>query len=94
MITKRYFESGPCVMELVKALELGIPVVPIFLERVNMKGEFLGSDAQQIKNADFIKAMMGVNRVPPPDQGFFLGHTGADFERNVGMLVDALLKFL
>jgi hypothetical protein len=92
MFSKSYFESEACVDELIAALKQRKPVVPLFLEEVNMTGHFLGEKVQQIKNANFIKTMVDGNCIPPPDQGFFQGHSADDFKRNAKTLARTLKK--
>jgi len=92
MFSKSYFESEACIKELIGALMQGKPVIPIFLEEVNMVGHFLGEEVQQIKNANFINTQVVGNCIPPPDQGFFPGKGTVDFKRNAKTLADTIKK--
>jgi hypothetical protein len=90
MFSKSYFKSKACIEELKAALRVGKPVIPLFLEEVNMTGHFLGEEKQQIKDANYITIKVSGNCIPPPDQGFFQGTDADDFRRNAATLAATL----
>jgi hypothetical protein len=67
-------------------------MIPIYLEKVDISGYFLGTSTEQKKAANFIRRFIQGNCVPPPDQGFFQGSGTADFERNMQMLIGTIKK--
>lgn len=95
MLSKSYFKSEACIKELEKACDIGTPMIPIYLEEVDISGYFLGSTSEQKKTAHYLRQSISGNSLPPPDQGHFQGSGTADFERNMEMLVKTIqTKFL
>jgi hypothetical protein len=93
MLSRSYFKSAACVAELMEACRIGKPMIPIYLEDVDISGYFLGTTPEQKKTANFIRKSISGNRVPPPDQGcqgHFQGLGAPDFNRNVAMLVKTI----
>ena len=91
MLSMQFFQSKACVKELVTAIELGKAILPVYLERVSLKGDFLGDSEIDIKTANFIRvAGLSGNVIPPPDQGFFQGGCTAEFKRNASTLAARL----
>jgi hypothetical protein len=64
----RYFKSEACIRELKEACNIGKPMIPIYLEKVDVSGYFLGTTTAQKKAANFIRPFITGNCVPPPDQ--------------------------
>ena len=90
MLSKSYFKSSACVRELKEACTIGKPMVPIYLEDVDISGYFLGETDEQKMAANFIRPFISGNCIPPPDQGFFQGKGAEDFERNMDTLVETV----
>jgi hypothetical protein len=86
MISKSYFKSAACIEEIEEACTLGKPIIPIYLEDVDISGNFCGESFEEKKAANFIRPKISGNRVPPPDQGFFQGESAEDFDRNMATL--------
>jgi hypothetical protein len=92
MLSKSYFKSPACVAELKAACKSGKPMIPIYLDKVDISSYFLGTSVEEKKAANYIRHHIDGNCVPPPDQGFFQGRGTADFQRNIDMLVGAIKK--
>jgi len=90
MLSQSYFKSEACVNELVAACKARKPIIPIYLEKVDVSGSFLGPGTPQRKMANFIRPHIQGNCVPPPDQGFFPGANAADFRRNMATLTQTI----
>ena len=91
MLSREFFKSGACVKELITALSQDKYVIPLFLEDVPLKGNFLGESVTAQKEAAFIKLKgLSANCIPPPDQGHFPGQGAADFLRNAQTLVERI----
>jgi len=90
MFSKSYFKSQACIDELKAALKAKKPVIPLFLEEVNMRGHFLGESEDEINSASLINMKVDGNCLPPPDQGFFQGTNADHFKRNAQMLIDTI----
>ena len=75
MWSPEFFQSKPCVRELVALIQQHKPIIPVMVTTMGdaMKGnEFLGEDVTSKKTANFIKTTIGQqNWLPPPDQGVF-----------------------
>jgi hypothetical protein len=71
MMSKSFLESAACMKELEAAIKTEIPIIPVYLEKVNMYGHYLGESEQNIKDAHFFRANLTGNAIPPVDQGFF-----------------------
>lgn len=94
MLSSTYFTSTACVNELRAACRTHKPIIPIYLEDVDIDTPFLGTTSSQIKAANFIRQRIAGNRVPPPNEGFFQGESAADFKRNMKKLVDAIQEHI
>lgn len=94
MLSKSYFTSKACIHELVEACSQRKPMIPIYLEDVDISGYFLGSSPEQKMQANFIRPFISRNCVPPPDKGRFQGNGAADFKRNMKTLVETVKTFL
>ena len=93
MLSRAFFKSKVCVKELITALSQDKYVIPLFLENVPLKGNFLGESVKQQKEAAFIKLKgLSANCIPPPDQGHFPGDGPGDFLRNTQTLVERIQK--
>lgn len=94
MLSKLYFESSACIQELEEACTMDNKLIlPIFLEEVDLSGYFLGDGTRQRKLANFLRMCIErVNCIPEPEQGFFQGANGAEFEVNMCTLVTTLLS--
>jgi hypothetical protein len=87
MLSKSYLKSQACIDEIKEAVSLKKPIIPVYLEEVDISGDFLGTDFESKKTANFIRKGLSGNRIPPPDQGFFQGNSADDFNRNMATLV-------
>lgn len=93
MLSSAFFKSNACVKELITALSQDKYVIPLFLEKVSLKGNFLGDSAKAVKEANFIKLKgLSANCIPPPDQGLFQGTGPEDFLRNAQTLTNRIQK--
>jgi hypothetical protein len=87
MLSQSYFKSAACVAELMKACSIGKPMIPIYLEGVDITGNFLGAGIPEVKAANSIRPFISGNCIPSPNQGLFQGRGAADFERNMATLI-------
>jgi hypothetical protein len=91
MLSKSYFRSGACIEEILAACRLRKPVIPIYVEPVDISGRFLGENYDQVKQANFLRPFLSGNCIPPPDQGMFQGEHSDDFNKNLATLA-AVIK--
>ena len=94
MLSEAFFKSGPCKEELLALIKKGHPIIPVVFDmsaHKAMKGDtFLGTDADSIEDANFLKTKMTGNSLPPPDQGVFQ----TNFDANAAELVKLVKRAL
>jgi hypothetical protein len=98
MMSKSFFQSRACIDELEAAIAQRTPIIPVFLERVDISGHFLGESESAVLSANFIRSHIG-NVIPPPDRGLFQTPTAdiqfdrEHWESNMELVVDRIREF-
>ena len=95
MFSPAFFQSKACVDELkaiCKEPDLSECIVPIFLGPVKMgkNDNFLGSSRAEKRSANFIRAKIDGNCIPPPDQGLFQ----ENWDKNVALLISRIRELM
>jgi hypothetical protein len=97
MMSKSFFQSRPCIDELEAAIAQRKPIIPVFLENVDISGHFLGESESDVLSANFIQLHIG-NAIPPVDQGLFQTPTSdvqfdrEHWESNMDLVVDRIIE--
>ena len=102
MLSKRYFHSSSCIRELLRAFDDGGraatgTVLPIYLDDLSLKHEFMGSGTMEMENATTTirSRLHNVNRIPPPDPKAPHGNPFQfDFEGSIQALTERVQQVL